>query len=608
MTETAGLIMDGLGSHSARKGMAVTASLSQAGSIVGAAFLRRLELNPPKGPSHCLAPVSNGNAVTAVSADTPGVSAQRPSVPGYEILKELGRGGMGVVYQARQLGLNRLVALKMILRGVHSDARDIARFRAEGEAVARLQHSHIVQIYEVGEAEGTPFLSLEFVDGASLAGVLNGAPQPPAAAAKLVQVLAEAMQYSHERGILHRDLKPSNILLRTADGPAPKENSQSPIVNLQSAIPKITDFGLAKRLNADGPTITGAILGTPSYMPPEQASGEVSAIGPAADIYALGAILYEMLTGRPPFRAFSTTLTLWQVVHEDPVPPGRLRPHLPPDLETICLTCLHKDPRRRYANAQKLADDLHAYLAGLPIAARPAGPGERLMGWFRIHPAAALLAGVGGMGLLGVVVGLWLQSALAVGALAVVSLCLGAWWYSVRLERALNEVRQQNLLYQPTVERMYVLLKTVHRLLAAPSLDQRLRILGEAAARLVSAERATIFLIDAAAGQLRSKLALGEDETEIRLPIGSGIAGSVALTGKVINLSDPYGDARFNPEVDRRTGFTTRNLLTVPMTDATGRRLGVFQVLNKRGGPFDSEDVEILSQLALSASILVLPF
>jgi signal transduction protein with GAF and PtsI domain len=216
-----------------------------------------------------------------------------------------------------------------------------------------------------------------------------------------------------------------------------------------------------------------------------------------------------------------------------------------------------------------------------------------------------LFGSVGGVALLGSLVGLWLQSGLAVGALAVFSLCMGAWWYSVRLERALDEVRQQSLFSQRTVERMQLLLETVHRLLAAPNIDRRLRILGEAAARLVNAERATLFLIDEARGELWSRFALGEEQGEIRIPLGSGIAGSVALTGKLISIDDPYADPRFNQDVDRRTGFRTRNLLTLPMLDANGRCLGVFQVLNKRGGAFGPEDVEILSQLTRSASMLV---
>jgi serine/threonine protein kinase len=539
-----------------------------------------------------------------------------PAIQGYEILGVLGQGGMGIVYRARQVSLKRMVGLKM-LQSAAADSSSLARFRAEAEAVAQLQHPNIVQIYEIGEHQGRPFFAMELVEGVSLAQALNRNLFPLRETATLVATLAQAIQFAHEHGIVHRDLKPGNILLQIANSTShtdnnhrvPKQSAGSNLspasISLSSAIPKITDFGVAKRLDAEGPTLTGAILGTPSYMPPEQATGDIAAIGPATDTYALGAILYEMLAGQPPFQTHTASMTLWKVVHEEAARPSKLRPHLPRDLETICLTCLDKDPRRRYASARLLADDLHAYLAGLPIQASPAGAWRRLLGWLRAHPAVALLGGVGGLAILGGLVGLWFQSPWAVAGLTALSLCLGAWWYNARLERALFEVGQQNVFAQRSVQRMHLLLDTVHRLLAAPNLDQRLRILGEAAALLVNAERATIFLIDEARGELWSKLALGEEAHEIRMPMGSGIAGSVLQTGQVINLSDPYNDPRFNPEIDRRTGFTTRNLLTLPMADGAGRRLGVFQVLNKRGGSFGSEDVEILAQLARSASQVV---
>jgi serine/threonine-protein kinase len=540
-----------------------------------------------------------------------------PSIQGYEILGVLGQGGMGIVYRAHQVSLKRTVGLKM-LQNAAADSSSLARFRAEAEAVAQLQHPNIVQIYEIGEHQGRPFFAMELVEGISLAQALVRNLFPLRETAALIATLARAVHYAHERGIIHRDLKPGNVLLQNPAGTAQAgdnhavsqqpavANLKSTCVNLHAAIPKITDFGIAKRLNAEGPTLTGAVLGTPSYMPPEQATGDIAAIGPATDTYALGAILYEMLTGQPPFQTHTASMTLWKVVHEQVARPSKLRPHLPRDLETICLTCLDKDPRRRYPSAGMLADDLNAYLAGLPIQASPAGPWQRLLGWLRAHPAVSLLGGVGGLAVLGALVGLWFHSPLAVAGLATLSLCLGAWWYNARLERALYEVGQQNLFAQRSVERMHLLLDTVHRLLAAPDLDQRLRILGEAAAQLVNAERATIFLVDEERGELWSKLALGEDEREIRMPRGSGIAGSALEKGQVINLSDPYSDHRFNPDVDRRTGFTTRNLLTLPMTDTAGRRVGVFQVLNKRGGSFGSEDVEILAQLARAACQVVL--
>jgi WD40 repeat protein len=321
----------------------------------------------------------------------------------YELLGEIGRGGMGVVYKARQPGLDRIVALKMILAGGHATPVELARFRAEAEAVARFQHPHIVQIYEIGEVEGRPFFSLEYVAGGSLADWLDGTPCSPRPAAQLIGTVARAMHYAHERGIVHRDLKPANVLLQIADcrlqieKPSPDIFTKSAILNLQSAIPKVTDFGLAKRLGeARGDqTRSGAIVGTPSYMAPEQAGGKSRAIGPATDVYALGAILYELLTGRPPFRAATPLDTLMQVSTEEPVPPGQLQPKLAPDLETICLKCLQKEPCKRYDSALALADDVHRFLSGKPILARPIGAWERLVKWTRRRPAvAALLATV----------------------------------------------------------------------------------------------------------------------------------------------------------------------------------------------------------------------
>jgi WD40 repeat protein len=300
-----------------------------------------------------------------------------PAVPGYEILGELGRGGMGVVYRARQTKLNRVVALKMVLAGGHAGADELARFRSEAEAVASLQHSNIVQIHEVGDTEGRPYFSLEFCAGGSLADKLDGTPWPPQPAARLVETLARAVQAAHERGIVHRDLKPANVLL-TADGQ-----------------PKVTDFGLAKRLGQGaGHTRTGATIGTPSYMAPEQAGGRGKDVGPAADVYALGAILYELVAGRPPFRAATPLDTILQVVGEEPVPLRQLQSRVPRDLETVCHKCLQKDPAKRYGSARELAEDLDRYLAGEPILARPVGRAERLWRWCRRNPALATAAGL----------------------------------------------------------------------------------------------------------------------------------------------------------------------------------------------------------------------
>ncbi len=295
-----------------------------------------------------------------------------PTIPGYEILGELGRGGMGVVYKARQARLDRTVALKMILAGARAD--DVVRFRREALAVARARHPNIVQIHEVGEHEGKPFCALEFVAGGTLHEAIHRAPPAARETARVLEAVARAVHHAHACGIVHRDLKPANVLMA------------------EDGTPKVSDFGLAKELNDDvGQTHTGAIMGTPSYMAPEQAQGRTSEVGPPADIYALGGILYDMLTGRPPFRGETAVDTLHQVVTEDPVLPSRLRPNCPRDLETICLKCLQKEAPKRYATAQALAEDLRRYLDGEPIQARRVGLPERAAKWTRRRPAAAAL-------------------------------------------------------------------------------------------------------------------------------------------------------------------------------------------------------------------------
>jgi serine/threonine protein kinase len=324
------------------------------------------------------------------------------AVPGYEILEELGRGGMGVVYKARQTSLKRTVALKMILAGAHAAPEELNRFRHEAEAVAQLQHPNIVQVYDIGEAGGLPFISLEFVDGGTLAQRTAGQPLPPAEAAGVVEVVARAVHHAHERGIVHRDLKPANILLQRksadyADYIDKKEGTYLPVRSAESAksadgfIPRITDFGLAKQLQGgSGATRSGAILGTPSYMAPEQASGAVHQIGPHTDVYALGAILYDLLTGRPPFQAPTPLEVLTEVIAREPLPPRRLQPRLPSDLETICLKALAKEPAHRYASAGDLADDLHRFQAGEPIQARRVGLPTRLWRKARRRPLACV--------------------------------------------------------------------------------------------------------------------------------------------------------------------------------------------------------------------------
>ena len=304
----------------------------------------------------------------------------------YEILGELGRGGMGIVYKALHRRLNRLVALKMIRGGMHADDIQIARFKIEAEAVAALRHPNILQIYDIGESNGLPYVALELLEGGSLSDRLKGTALPPRKAAEWMVPLALAMDTAHQAGIVHRDLKSANILF-TSDG-----------------VPKITDFGLAKRLEMDeGQTHTGQVIGTPSYMAPEQARGDTKTVGPAADIYALGAMLYEMLTGRPPFKGASAMETVKQVIEVEPVAPSRVQFRVPRDLETICLKCLQKDPRKRYATAKELADDLNRYLSGEPIRARRTPLFERGIKWARRRPTAATLLA---FMILGVITGL----------------------------------------------------------------------------------------------------------------------------------------------------------------------------------------------------------
>jgi serine/threonine-protein kinase len=305
-------------------------------------------------------------------------AAQGAAPPGFEVLGILGRGGMGVVYSARQRALKRRVALKMVTAGVHASPEQLVRFQVEAEAVASLQHVNIVQIYEVGEHNGIPFFSLEYVDGGSLGEQIIAHPLSPRKGANLVEKLAGAMSYAHQRGIVHRDLKPGNVLM-TSDG-----------------IPKITDFGLAKRIDGEASssrTEAGSILGTPSYMAPEQAKGDVTEVGPLADVYALGAVLYHVLTGRPPFIGATLLETLELVRAQEALSVRQLQPQVPRDLDTICLKCLQKEPTKRYADAEALRRDLGHFLAGEPIEARPVGNWERFYRWCRRNPRVAALSG-----------------------------------------------------------------------------------------------------------------------------------------------------------------------------------------------------------------------
>jgi tRNA A-37 threonylcarbamoyl transferase component Bud32 len=289
----------------------------------------------------------------------------------YELRDEIARGGMGIVFKARQVSLNRVVALKMILAGQLASKADVRRFHTEAEAAANLDHPNIVPIFEVGEWEGQHYFSMGYVEGGSLADRLAAGPLLPRDAAALVRPVAEAVQFAHDRGVIHRDLKPSNVLIDAAGRP------------------KVADFGLAKRVQkGDGPTATGDVVGTPAYMPPEQAGGNPALVGPLADVYSLGAVLYACLTGRPPFQAANPLDILMRVQTDEPVRPAKLNPAVPRDLDTVCLKCLEKKPEGRYRSARALADDLGRFLDGEPVVARPAGRLRRARSWLRKRPWA----------------------------------------------------------------------------------------------------------------------------------------------------------------------------------------------------------------------------
>jgi thiol-disulfide isomerase/thioredoxin len=348
----------------------------------------------------------------ALTGATPAPGAAPATAPArladYDVLSELGRGGMGVVYKARDARLNRVVALKMILLGNLADEDQIRRFRQEAEDAGRLDHPNIVPIYQVGEEQGHPYFTMKLIEGGGLCALAARFHADPRAAAQFMATISRAVHYAHQHGIIHRDLKPGNILV-DGDGQ-----------------PHVTDFGLAKHLAArDANTQTGAVVGTPSYMAPEQASGRTD-LTVAADVYSLGVVLYELLTGRPPFRDPNPFDTLRQVIEAEPTPPRALNPRVDRDLETVCLKCLRKEPAGRYASAEALADDLTRYSTGEPIQARRVGRLERVTKWVRRRPAAAALVAV---------------SALAVVALPL--LAVGG-WYSLHLQEANRSLEDAN--------------------------------------------------------------------------------------------------------------------------------------------------------------------
>jgi WD40 repeat protein len=355
----------------------------------------------------CLLETALSGSATAPTAEATMARGTLGIFGNYELMQEVGHGGMGIIYRARDLTLNRVVALKVMLAGQFASEREVKRFKTEAEAAARLDHPNIVPIYEFGELEGRPFLSMRFVDGENLAQRLHGTPMDALPAAQLLSKLARAIHYAHQRGILHRDLKPANVLLDSADQP------------------HLTDFGLAKCLDSnEGLTLSGAMLGSPNYMSPEQAAGNPDRLTTAADIYSLGAMLYELLTGRPPFRAETPLETMRKVVEESPTPPSQIYRFAERELETICLKCMEKEPARRYGSADALAEDLERWLRHEPIQARPVSAIGRLRKWTERNPMSAGL-----VTLLG---------------LAIAAFLVGQTVMSVRLGRANTKVKVAN--------------------------------------------------------------------------------------------------------------------------------------------------------------------
>jgi len=318
----------------------------------------------------------------AAQADTPALIGG-PSLPklryfgDYELLEEIARGGMGVVYKARQISLDRIVAVKMLLFGQATNGEFVKRFHAEARAIASLHHPNIVAIHEIGVHEAQHYFSMDYVEGQTLAERAREIPLPPGLAVDYLRTIAQAVHYAHQHGVLHRDLKPSNVLVDALDQP------------------RVTDFGLAKQLQDDSElTHTGQVLGTPNYMAPEQVAGRRAGVGSAADIYALGAMLYFLLTGRPPFLAESLEEAMSLVLYAEPIAPRLLTPGVPRDLETICLKCLEKEPRRRYHSAEDLAADLLRFQRGEPVQARPVGPLGKALRWAKRKPVVAVLSGL----------------------------------------------------------------------------------------------------------------------------------------------------------------------------------------------------------------------
>ena len=451
----------------------------------------------------------------------PNEAATIPRAVGpYELIEEVGRGGMGVVYKARHRELGRVVALKMILNGRFAAADDWERFRREAGFASRVQHPHIIHLYEVGIDEGRPYLALEWAEGGTLGERLDGVPWPPQEAARLMHDLALAVQESHRQGVIHRDLKPDNVLLQ-ADRDRPSAGAPRPGrgVGLDGYIPKIADFGLAAAADGGGGlTVTGSVLGTPEYMAPEQAAGRASAVGPATDVHALGVILYELLTGRPPFRAASMLQTLDLVRDAEPVWPSRLQPGLPRDAEVICLKCLEKSPSRRYASAGALAEDLRRFLARESILARPSRVWGRAARWCARNPAVSVLSA-------------------AFAAAAAVGLSLIVWkWREAEHERANVTVAERETAR---------LLARSQRLSADFALDRGLEL-----ARRGEVGAATLWMVDALG------LAPADDPPMAPMIRRNLAAWSGRLDGLVRRLDHPEAVTRVAISPDGKLALT----------------------------------------------------
>ncbi|HKB02272.1 MAG TPA: serine/threonine-protein kinase, partial [Gemmataceae bacterium] len=525
--------------------------------------------NAPGSPPEEPAPLSLSDDQTWVGeTGRYGPPVEIPAPPGYQVIAPLDEGGMGIVYKARQVGLNRLVALKMILGGARARHIDLARFRDEAQAIASLRHPHIVQVYEIGEFRDQPFFSLEFCAGGTLASALDGEPQPARTAAGITEVLARAVHYAHTRGIIHRDLKPSNVLLSAEPVSPSSERStlqaepadavtRAAALQPPYAALKITDFGLAKRLDDDsGRTQDGSVVGTPAYMAPEQAFGASKDVSPATDVHALGAILYELLTGRPPFKGSSVHETLELVRHRDPVRVRDLQPRVQVDVETICLKCLQKDSKRRYASAGALADDLRRFLDDKPIVARPVGRMRRVWRWARREPRTAGLV-----------------AATLLLAIALPAVLVG---YGMRLSDAETRLDQERQVADAArkAERAAREAEETHRYFAALSEAQRLRSEGRPgwtwAALALLNEAARSDATDRDPEVLRTELAAAHGAIDLR-PVGAIAEGlqtaAVAFAGDgriavAPQFVPPLAEVRYVLVRDPRTG--TEQKLSFP--------------------------------------------